>query len=90
MPIKTFLNFVVRTSLKDKMDKLNGSTKNSPNPKSMKQEKEQEKTEEVKQNKTNPIRMVTSHGDTPMINTESGKIGKHLVRSGKQAIQCYE
>ena len=85
--IKTFRNSVVRTSLKDKMDKLNGGTKNSavssPNPKSIKQEK----TEEVKQNKTNPIRMVTSHGDTPMINTESGKISKYLRR---RRMKCYE
>ena len=89
--MKTFLTSIVRTSLKDKMDKLNGGTKNSavssPNPKSIKQEKEQEKTEEVKQNKTNPIRMVTSHGDTPMINTESGKIGKFLRR---RQMKCYE
>ena len=89
--IKTFRNSVVRTSLKDKMDKLNGGTKNSavssPNPKNIKQEKEKEKTEEVKQNKTNPIRMVTSHGDTPMINTESGKIGKYLIR---RQMECYE
>ena len=71
------------------MDKLNAGTKNSavssPNPKSIKQEKE--KTEEVKQNKTNPIRMVTSHGDTPMINTESDKIGKYLRR---RQMKCYE
>ena len=89
--MKTFLTSIVRTSLKDKMDKLNGGTKNSavssPNPKRIKQEKEQEKTEEVKQNKTNPIRMVTSHGDTPMINTESGKIGKFLRR---RQMKCYE
>ena len=89
--MKTFLTSIVRTSLKDKMDKLNGGTKNSavssPNPKRIKQEKEQEKTEEVKQNKTNPIRMVTSHGDTPMIYTESGKIGKFLRR---RQMKCYE
>ena len=42
---------------------------------------ELEKTEGTEQNKTNPIRMVTSHGDTPMIKKEFGQFGKYLIRS---------
>ena len=48
---------------------------------------ELKKTENSEQNKINPVRMVTSHGDTPMINKGCAQFGKYLLGSSQRTNQ---